>query len=114
MPKRSVQVEIQGQKYAVRSDLDPKYIAELAAYLDERMRLAARELASADPLRVAVMAALNVADELFHARSVTGGTTSHLAARTIEIERILDGALAAAGVRPAGGAGSHAKARESA
>jgi cell division protein ZapA len=111
MPKRVVHIDIQGQKYAVRSDLDPQYIGELAAYLDEKMRLAARELASADPLRVAVMAALNVADELFHARAETGGKATRLAARTIEIERILDGALSAAGVRPAGG---HAKARESA
>jgi cell division protein ZapA len=110
MPKRVVHVDIQGQKYAVRSDLDPQYISELAAYLDEKMRLAARELASADPLRVAVMAALNVADELFHARAEAGGTSTRLAARTIEIERILDGALAAAGVRSAGSA----KARESA
>jgi len=112
-PKRVVHVDIQGQKYAVRSDLDPQYIAELAAYLDEKMRLAARELASADPLRVAVMAALNVADELFHARDEAGGTRGRLAARTTELERILDGALAAAGARP--GAAAHAaKARESA
>ena len=111
MSKRVVHVDIQGQKYAVRSDLDAQYIGELAAYLDEKMRLAARELASAEPLRVAVMAALNVADELFHARAEAGGTTGRLTARTIEIERILDGALAAAGVRSTGNA---SKARETA
>jgi cell division protein ZapA len=111
MSKRVVHVDIQGQKYAVRSDLDPQYIGELAVYLDEKMRLAARELASADPLRVAVMAALNVADELFHARAEAGGSNGRITARTIELERILDVALAAAGVRPAG---SPAKARESA
>jgi cell division protein ZapA len=99
MAKRVVHIDIQGQKYAVRSDLDPQYIAELATYLDEKMRLAARELASADPLRVAVMAALNVADEVFHARAEAGGRTRQLAARTIEIERIVDGALAAVGAR---------------
>jgi cell division protein ZapA (FtsZ GTPase activity inhibitor) len=42
-----VHVEIHGQRYAVRSDLDAQYIAELAGYLDEKMRSAARELASA-------------------------------------------------------------------
>jgi len=108
--KRVVHVDIQGQKYAVRSDLDPQYISELVIYLDEKMRLAARELASADPLRVAVMAALNVADELFRARYEAGGTAGQLAARTIEIERILDAALASAGVRSPGSQ----KARESA
>ena len=97
--KRVVHIDIQGQKYAVRSDLDPQYISELAAYCDEKMRLAARELASADHLRVAVMAALNVADELFRARNEAGGNAGRFAARTIEIERILDEALASSGVR---------------
>ena len=49
-----VQVDIHGQRYQVRSDLDPQYICELAAYLDEKMRAAACEVASADPLRIAV------------------------------------------------------------
>lgn len=109
MSKRVVHVDIQGVKYAVRSDLDPQYIGELAMYLDEKMRLAARELASADQLRVAVMAAMNIADEFFRTRNEAGGTTGRLTARTIEIERIIDAALTSAGVRtPA------AKARESA
>jgi cell division protein ZapA len=94
-----VHIDILGQKYAVRSDLDPQYIAELAAYCDEKMRLAARELASADALRVAVMAALNIADEMFRARNEVGGTVGRLAARTIEIERMVDAALSSAGIR---------------
>ena len=34
MPTRVVHIDIHGQRYAVRSDLDPAYISELAAYLD--------------------------------------------------------------------------------
>ena len=37
---RVVPVVIQGQRYPVRSNLDPSYVAELAAYVDEKMRLA--------------------------------------------------------------------------
>ena len=114
MAKRVVHVDIQGQKYAVRSDLEPQYIAELAVYLDEKMRLVARELASADPLRVAMMAALNVTDELFHARAEAGGTTGRLAARTIELERIVDAALATAGVGPGATADLPLRSRETA
>jgi cell division protein ZapA len=73
-----VQVEIHGQRYAVRSDLDAQYIAELAGYLDEKMRSAARELASADPLRIAVIAALNITDELYRARADSRGLEGHL------------------------------------
>ena len=98
MSKRVVHVDIHGQRYAVRSDLDPQYIGELAAFIDERMRLAARELASAEPLRVAIIAAINVADELFRARAETGGADGRLTVRAKEIEQLLDAALA--GPRP--------------
>ena len=91
---RVVQVDIHGQRYAVRSDLDPAYISELAAYLDEKMQLASRETQSADSLRVAVIAALNVADELFRARAEGSGIEGAVLARTAEIERLVDAVLA--------------------
>jgi cell division protein ZapA len=95
MSTRVVHVEIHGQQYAIRSDLDPGYIGEIAAYLDEKMRLAARELASTDPLRVAVIAALNIVDELRRARADTSGVEGRLNARAADIERILDAVLTA-------------------
>lgn len=88
-----VQVEIHGQRYAVRSDLDAQYIAELAGYLDEKMRGAARELASADPLRIAVIAALNITDELHRARADSRGIEGRLHARAEAIERLVDEVL---------------------
>ena len=59
--------------------------------------MAARELTSADPVRVAMIAALNVADELFRARSESTGADSLLRDRTAAIERLVDEALAGAG-----------------
>ncbi|MCC7042891.1 MAG: cell division protein ZapA [Acidobacteria bacterium] len=94
-----VHVEIHGQRYAVRSDLDAQYIAELAGYLDEKMRGAARELASADPLRIAVIAALNITDELYRARADSRGLEGHLHARAEAIERLVDAVLEDARVR---------------
>jgi cell division protein ZapA len=88
-----VQVDIHGQRYAVRSDLDPQYISELAAYLDEKMRAAALELASADPLRIAVIAALNISDELQRARTDTRGVEDRVQRRAAEIERMVDAVL---------------------
>jgi cell division protein ZapA len=96
-----VHVEIHGQRYAVRSDLDAQYIAELAGYLDEKMRSAARELASADPLRIAVIAALNITDELYRARADSRGLEGHLHARAEAIERLVDAVLEDARVRMA-------------
>jgi cell division protein ZapA len=88
-----VQVEIHGQRYAVRSDLDAQYIAELAGYLDDKMRSAARELSSADPLRIAVIAALNITDEVHRARADSRGIEGRLHARAEAIERLVDAVL---------------------
>jgi cell division protein ZapA len=88
---RVVHVDIQGQRYAIRSTLDPKYVADLAAFVDGRMALAGRELATIDAVRIGVVAALNIADDLFRARQESAeGRTQ---ARAIEIERIVDAAL---------------------
>ena len=99
---RVVQVDIHGQQYAIRSELDPQYIAEIAAYLDEKMRLAARELASSDPLRVAIIAALNIVDELHRAKADTTGVEGRLLARAADIERILDAVLTDQTAQPIG------------
>jgi cell division protein ZapA len=90
---RVVHVDVQGQKYAVRSELEPAYIAELANYVDHKMQMAAGELTSADAIRVAVIAALNLADELFRARAAGAGLERHVLDRTTEIERLVDAAL---------------------
>lgn len=88
-----VQVDIHGQRYAVRSDLDPQYINELALFLDDKMQSASRELSSADPLRIAVIAALNIVDELHRARADSAGSEQRLHLRAQEIERLVDAVL---------------------
>jgi|SRR5215467_1592795 cell division protein ZapA len=56
-------VEIFGQTYNVRGEGDPNYLAELARFVDSRMRDVAAEVATVDPLKIAILAALNIADE---------------------------------------------------
>ena len=90
---RVVTVEIGGQRYPIRSTLDSAYVAQLATYVDEKMRLAARETTSGDTLKVAVLAALNVADELFRARAAEGSLNSQWQRKAEELERLLDGAI---------------------
>ncbi len=90
---RVVPVEIHGQQYPIRSTLDPAYVAELAAYVDEKMRLASRETPGSDTLKVAVLAALNIADEFFRARDELRAGHDQLASRAGDLERMLDLAL---------------------
>ncbi len=58
----SVRVEIYDQAYNLRGS-DPEYIFKLAEYVDSKMRAVAEQTATVDSLRLAVLAALNIADE---------------------------------------------------
>jgi cell division protein ZapA len=91
---RVVTVEIQGQRYPIRSQLDAAYVAELAAYVDEKMRIAARETSTADSLKVAVVAALNIADEFFRARAQQSSAHGEINERALQLEQLVDEALA--------------------
>jgi cell division protein ZapA len=92
---RVIPVEIAGHRYPIRSLLDPEYVARLATYVDEKMRAAAETAPTGDTVRVAVLAALNIADELFHCRDATRVRDGALAERTEELERLLDRVLMA-------------------
>jgi cell division protein ZapA len=92
--ERVVPVVIQGQRYPVRSNLEPAYVAELAAYVDEKMRLASEANDTSDFLRVAVLAALNLADEVFRQRADKESRATAVATRAGEIERLVDEVLA--------------------
>jgi cell division protein ZapA len=93
--ERVVPVVIQGQRYPVRSSLEPTYVAQLAAYVDEKMRLASEANDTSDFLRVAVLAALNLADEVFRHRADREHNATAIALRAGEIERLVDEVLAA-------------------
>ena len=92
---RVIPVEIHGQRYPIRSTLDPEYVARLASFVDEKMRAAADSTPSADSVRLAVLTALNIADELFRCRDVSQARSGELAERAGELERLLDRVLMA-------------------
>ncbi len=58
----SVRVNIYDQIYNLRGS-DPEYISKLAEYVDVKMRSVAEQTSTVDSLRLAVLAALNIADE---------------------------------------------------
>jgi cell division protein ZapA len=63
-----VKIDIYDQSYNVNADHNAEYVTELAAYVDLKMREVAEATRTVDSLKVAVLAALNIADELFAAR----------------------------------------------
>lgn len=91
---RVVTVEIGGQRYPIRSTLDPAYVAELAAYVDSKMRSASDAVPEADGLGMAILVALNIADELFRARENQTSVSGDLHERALRLEQLVDDALA--------------------
>ena len=81
MTNTIVSVEIAGQRYPIRSSLDVAYVTELAAYVDEKMKAAANAAPTSDMLGLALLVALNLADESFRARQQSSSTSRAQRAR---------------------------------
>ena len=64
-----VQISIFGQDYSVKAPADPEYIQKIAEYVDGKMREVQSGFTSTQSsTRIAILAAMNIADELFNAR----------------------------------------------
>jgi cell division protein ZapA len=91
-----VQIEVHGQKYPIRTELDPRYVEELAQFVEARMALASKSSPSSDAVGLAILTALNITDEFFRTRSALAARSGDLSARAEAIEKIVDQALALA------------------
>ena len=89
-PSQPYKVVIYNQTYNLRSDHDVQYIQELAEYVDRRMNEIARATMTVDSLRVAILAALQIADELFKARRDLTMTEEEISERSARYAELLD------------------------
>lgn len=90
-----VSVEIYDQVYHLRGT-DPEHIQQLADVVDEKMRAVAAQGTTVDSLRVAVLAALNIADELLAAKAryeALAGSAGRTQARAGTLAGMLDEVL---------------------
>ena len=88
----SVRVEIYDQTYNLRGT-DQEYIFKLAEYVDTKMRAVAGQTATIDSLRLAVLAALNIADEYHILKRKYDAIASELTQRTRNLAGALDEVL---------------------
>jgi cell division protein ZapA len=88
----SVRVEIYDQTYQLRGS-DPEYIGKLADYVDSKMRLIAQQASTVDSLRVAVLAALNIADEYLVLKNKYESAASDYHSRAEQLSGALDEVL---------------------
>jgi len=91
-----VTVDIYDQTYRLRGQ-DPVYIQQLAEVVDTKMRAVAAQGKSVDSLRVAVLAALNIADELASLeqryKALAGSAKENLRNRASKLTGLLDAVL---------------------
>ncbi len=74
----------------MKGDLDPEYIQTLAKFLDTKMRMIAARTKTVDSLRVAILAALNLADEYHQLKTRYEATTKQVDRRVEEFGEVLD------------------------
>ena len=91
-----VQIQVHGQTYPIRTELDPQYVEELAQFVEARMAAASRTSPSSDSVGLAILVALNITDEFFRTRAALNNNSGTLTARTEALEKIVDQALSLA------------------
>jgi|SRR6185295_10590044 cell division protein ZapA len=92
-PEQSIRVEIYNQTYSIRSDGDNEYIVHLAEYVDGKMRDISSGTLTVDSLKVAILAALHIADEFYQLKNTIAQTDAQLASRSAECSEMLDRVL---------------------
>jgi len=86
----TIRVEIYNQTYNIRSDGDTEYIVQLAEFVDSRMREISSGTLTVDSLKVAILAALHIADELHRLKHVHEQADTQLGSRSAECAEMLD------------------------
>lgn len=86
----TIRVEIYNQTYNIRSDGDSDYLMQLADFVDSRMREISSGTLTVDSLKVAILAALHIADELHRIKQTYEQADSQLATRSAECAEMLD------------------------
>ncbi len=89
-PKQVTAVEIFKQTYQVSSGGDPEYVQQLAEYVDRMMTDVFERTSAVDSLKVAVLAALNIADECFSAQHKFSALEDTVTERSEKISTLLD------------------------
>jgi cell division protein ZapA len=93
MPKASTEVEIFGAVYNVRGGEDRGYLQGVADLVDRKMREVAQHVNTADTARIAILAALNLADELMRLEKRQEGERVQIREKVAELTEELAGAL---------------------
>jgi len=87
--KHAVKVMIGGEEYTVRSDLPPEYTREVAAYVDQALKKVLAQGAIGAIHKAAILAALDITNELFQAKKGEREVAARLTALADDLVKML-------------------------
>ena len=87
--KSSVRVTIVGEEYTIRSDESPEHTRAVAKYVDEMIRSLMNSGAVVESHKAAILAALQITDELFKARQSRAELASAMRSLSADVRRML-------------------------
>jgi len=84
----AVEVHILGQKYIIKGDSQPEYIKQLADFVNERLKEVYSASPGIVPLKAAILAALNIADELHRIKNECDSISDNIRSIEDKAERL--------------------------
>ncbi len=88
--ERLIEVNIFGHDYTVKTDADSEYIQEIASYVDKKMGEIVKNTKTVSTLNTAILAALNIADDLFKEKEKREELLTEVENRSEEIVKTID------------------------
>lgn len=93
--KNTEKVEIFGQEYKIKGVGDPHYIHRIAGYVDKKMREIAHSSGIMSQSRIAILAALNIADELYQEKETKKNIQNELGRKAAELGDLIEDKISA-------------------
>jgi cell division protein ZapA len=85
-----LKVNIYGTEYPIKGEVDVEYIRHVAEYVDRKMREVDQTTAAKSSLKVAILTALNIADELFRERDEKNSLVQVLEAKLNGLSKLIN------------------------
>ena len=85
-----VEIKIMGQTYTVKTDTEEDYIQEVARYVHEKMDEVLKKTKSVSTLNVAILTALNIADDLLKEREKRRGLLQEVEKKSKDLAEKID------------------------
>jgi len=86
----STEVYILGQKYTIKGDAPEEYIREIASFVDKKLKEVHNSIPNITPVKASILAALDIADELFKLRNEQEVMTKNIEEKAERLASLFD------------------------